>query len=58
MDRFRVRALMKFSDDKRIKKLIVKKAAILRDGAKKRGNEEIYSKYDKIIKSLQNKGEL
>jgi glycosyltransferase involved in cell wall biosynthesis len=58
MDRFRIRALMKFSDDERIKKLIVKKAAILRDGAKKRDNEEIYNKYDKIIKSLQNKGEL
>ncbi len=52
MDRFRVTALLKHLPDEKIKEEIEKKLTILKNGAKKHGNQEIISFVSKIENTL------
>ncbi len=58
MDRFRIAAMLKHINDKQfgkvVQKEIRKKAQILINGAKKRGNEAIVQKYNALLESIDN----
>ena len=58
MDRFRIEAMLKHINDEQfgkvVKKEIIKKAQILINGAKKRGNEAIVQKYSALLQSIDN----
>ena len=55
MDRWRVKALLPFCDDKKALEVAIKKCEILVNGAKKRKNREILKEFEPILKELKEK---
>lgn len=55
MDRWRVKALLPFCDDKKALEVAIKKCEILINGAKKHKNKEILREFEPILKELKEK---
>ena len=55
MDRWRVKAMLPFCDDERVREVALKKCEILLQGAKKRNNKEILEEFTPIFYKLAQK---